>query len=262
MHRAGLALLLMGMGTFAQSPEDKDLPKENPYKTESDIARGKQLFLGHCAPCHGPEGTGGKGANLARPSLPRAADEPALFRLLRSGIPGTEMPGAWEMIDHEVWQVTAYVRTLGRTSVEENLSGDRSRGEQLFRGKGNCLSCHSVGREGGTTGPPLTELGLRRNAAFLRKTLLDPQSTIPDSYRFVELVTKANKRVSGIRQDEDTYSIQVADLSGQVHSFWKSDLTDIRRVPGRTPMPSFRSTLSPAELEDVIAYLASLRGAE
>jgi cytochrome c oxidase cbb3-type subunit 3 len=261
MLRAVLLLLSISSAMLAQSLEDKDIPKENPYQTPADVARGKQLFLGHCAPCHGPEGTGGKGANLARPSLPRAVDDQALFLLLRKGIPGTEMPGAWEMIDHEVWQVAAYVRTLGRAAVtDERLSGDRARGEQLFRTKGNCLRCHTIGFEGGSMGPALTEIGLRRDAAFLRKTLLDPQSTVPEYYIFVELVTKDGKRISGVRLNEDTYSIQIRDLSDGLHSFWKRELAQIHRDRTHTPMPSFRSILSSAELEDMVAYLVTLRG--
>src|SRR5690242_10391026 len=152
----GILCLVLAMGLRAQSLDEKDIPKENPHQSEADLARGKQLFLGHCAPCHGPEGNGGKGANLARPVLPRAADDRTLFLVLRRGIPGTEMPGAWEMIDHEVWQVAAFVRTLGKAVQDEPVTGDRARGEQLARGKGKCLQCHTVGREGGRMAPPLT----------------------------------------------------------------------------------------------------------
>jgi putative heme-binding domain-containing protein len=260
MFRAGWMLCLLGLKVFAQSADE--IPKENPYQSESDVDRGKRLFLGHCAPCHGPEGNGGKGANLARPALPRAADDPSLFKVIRNGIPGTEMPGAWEMNPHETWQVAAFVRTLGRAAVDEPVSGDRFRGEQLFRGKGNCMTCHTVGREGGRTGPVLSDVGYRRSAGYLRKTLLDPQSTLPEGFLYVELATKAGKRISGVRINEDTYSIQVRDLSDQMHSFWKTELAQLRKLPNRTPMPSYKDTLAGAELEDLIAYLTSLRGAQ
>jgi cytochrome c oxidase cbb3-type subunit III len=262
MQVRSLVLLLMGVAIHAQSPGEKPVPKENPYQTEPDIARGKQLFLGHCAPCHGPQGNGGKGANLARPTLPRAADDPSLFRVISNGIPGTEMPGAWEMIDHEVWQVAAYVRTLGRAAVEEPVSGDRFRGEELFRTRGNCLSCHTVGHEGGRVGPTLTDVGYRRGAGFLRQTVLDPGSTIPPGYLYVELVTRNKKRISGIRLSEDTFSIQLRDLSGSLHSFFKSELAELHKDPRHTVMPTLRGAFSGAQVEDLVAYLLSLRGAQ
>lgn len=259
MHRCSAMLLILTIRIAAQSPEEKEIPRQNPYQSESDVSRGKQLFLGHCAPCHGPTGDGGKGANLARPTLPRATGHAALFRVIRDGVPGTEMPGAWEMIDHEIWQVAAFVRTLGRAPVEI-ASGDRDRGEQLFRTKGKCLQCHTVGGAGGRMGPVLTEVGFRRSAAFLRKTLIDPQSTIAEGFMFLELITKDKRRISGIRLGEDTYTIQLRDLSDRLYSFWKRDLLEIHKDDTHTPMPSFRGTFSDAEMEDVIAYLLSLRG--
>ena len=256
------AILFLPLPLFAQLADEKVIPNVNPYQSISDIAHGKQIFLGHCAPCHGPGGEGGKGANLALPTLSHASDDAGLFKTIQDGIPGTEMPKAWEMTDHEVWQVAAFVRTLGRVSESEKLSGSAPRGRELVRTKGNCLKCHVIDGEGVFMGPELTTIGIRRNAAFLRRTLLDPKTSIPEGYVFVEIVTKGNQRVSGIRLTEDTYTVQVRDLGGRLHSFWKGDLAQFRTDPKRTPMPSFQATLSDPEREDVIAYLATLRGAQ
>ena len=216
--------------------------------------------LGQCAPCHGPTGDGGRGANLARPKLPRATDDPALFRILSGGIEGTEMPGTWAMSEHELWQTAAFVRTLGRTAVEEQLSGNAARGRELFDGKGKCGGCHMVEGEGGRLGPVLTEVGARRTAKYLRAKLTDPSSALPESFMQVEALTQTGRRISGIRLNEDTFSLQVMDLSGEPHSFWKSDLTELRKDRTRSPMPSYRAAFSTGELEDVVAYLVSLRG--
>jgi putative heme-binding domain-containing protein len=258
LSRAIPLLLLCSFTVLAA--EEKQLPDHNPYTSASDLARGKQLFLGHCAPCHGPEGNGGSGANLAKPTLPRGSTDPSLFRTIQDGIPGTEMPRAWEMTDHEVWQVAAFVRTLGRTVANESSTGDASRGRELARSKGRCLACHVVAGEGVTMGPELTEVGLRRSASFLRRALLDPKTSIPDNYFFVQLTTSTGQQISGFRLAEDTYSVQVRDLSGRLHSFYKSELSDLRKDRTHTPMPSFRTTLSDSEREDVVAYLLSLRG--
>jgi len=225
------------------------------------IKQGASIYSPNCAPCHGPEGDGGKGANLAQPVLPRGADDAALFRTLQDGIPGTEMPRAWEMTDHEVWQVAAFVRTLGRVNASEAATGNPARGGELVRSKGRCLQCHVIAGEGVPMGPELSTIGLRRNAAFLRKTLQDPKSTIPQGYFYVELATYDGKRVSGFRLSEDTYSVQVRDLSGQLHSYFRTELAEYRKDAARTPMPSFQGTFSDSEREDVIAYLLTQRGA-
>jgi putative heme-binding domain-containing protein len=257
-----LRAILLLVPLAALAADEKEIPKNNPYQSAADLARGKQLFLGHCAPCHGPEGDGGKGANLAQPTLPRGADDATLFRTIQDGIPGTEMPKAWEMTDHEVWQVAGFVRTLGRVGGNQSTTGNAARGRELARAKGNCLHCHVIAGEGVAMGPVLSEIGLRRNTAFLRRTLLDPQTSIPPGYAFVDLLTTTNQRVTGFRLSEDTYSVQVRDLAGKLHSFWKSELSEFRKDTTSTPMPSFRATLSDNEREDVVAYLLSLRGAQ
>ncbi|HEY3837794.1 MAG TPA: c-type cytochrome [Bryobacteraceae bacterium] len=257
-----ILLLLAPLALLAQLPEQKEIPRVNPYQAAADLARGKQLFLGHCAPCHGPDGSGGKGANLAQPSLPRGADDASLFRTIQNGIPGTEMPKAWEMTDHEVWQVAGYVRTLGRVASGEVARGDVARGRQIARSKANCLQCHVISGEGGVMGPELSTIGLRRNASFLRRTLVDPRISIPEGYAFVEIVTTGNQHVIGFRLSEDTYTVQVRDLQGRLYSFLKTELSQLRRDTTQTPMPSFEKSLASAEREDLVAYLVTLRGVQ
>jgi mono/diheme cytochrome c family protein len=61
---------------------------------------------------------------------------------------------------------------------------------------------------------------------------------------------------------EDTFTIQVRAPGDKLHSFYKDELTEIRRHTGATPMPAYKTSLSEAEREDLVAYLASLRGAK
>lgn len=77
-----------------------------------------------------------------------------------------------------------------------------------------------------------------------------------------EITTTAGKRITGIVLNEDTYSIQMRDLTGNLHSFWKQELTALDEHDDRTPMPSFRGRLRDRELDDLVAYLVSLRGAQ
>ena len=88
----------------------------------------------------GPKATGVKGANLATPTLPRGGTDLALYRVIRYGLPDTEMP-SHNMTQREIWQMSAFVRTLGRAG-EGTIRGDAKKGEALVRGKGGCLGCH------------------------------------------------------------------------------------------------------------------------
>lgn len=249
---------MIWIALFFLQPAILDVPAEsNPYTTEADLAQGKKLYAGRCAGCHGPSGDGGKGANLAVPVLPRAAQDRALYLVIRYGIPETEMPSSL-MSPREIWQVAAFVRTLGRLG-QEAVSGNAHDGQQIVMGKGGCLQCHSIGLEGGRMGPALTDVGVRRSPGHLRAKLLEPSSDIPEQFRTVELTTKNGQTLSGIRLNEDSWSVQVRGHDGQLHSFWKTDLTQLK-VERRTLMPSYRNRLTSQEINDVVTYLSSLRG--
>jgi putative heme-binding domain-containing protein len=233
--------------------------ERNPHTTATDVAQGKKLYLGRCAGCHGPAGDGGKGTNLAVPVLPRAAEDASLYTVIRFGIPDSEMPSHM-MSPREVWQVAAYVRTLSDANGGR-VTGSAERGRELVRGKGGCLQCHAIAGEGAHLGPALDSIGQRRSAGWLLAKLTNPHEDVAPEYRTVHVTTGDGRKLSGFRLNEDTWSLQVRDLGGRLHSFWKSELRDVKRESA-TSMPSYAGRLEQRELDDVVAYLTGLRGAQ
>jgi cytochrome c oxidase cbb3-type subunit 3 len=226
--------------------------------SRAELAVGEKLFEAQCALCHGPKGVGGRGPMLTRSKLLHAPDDAALVKVITDGIRGTEMPGAGAMSDREVRQTAAYVRSLGKVAAQP-VEGDVTHGSEIYRGKGNCIGCHSIKGEGGIVGPELSVIGSSRSAAYLRQSLVEPNAAVPEDYLLVTVVPKNGPRVTGVRVNEDSFSIQVRDDAGRPHSFWKSELTQIDKQPGKSAMPSFGGKLSDAELKDLVAYLASLK---
>lgn len=241
--------------------EDKTakLAAEHPAKGETpDAAAGKKLFDLNCAVCHGIEGRGGgRGPNLNRAHLEHAPDDAALKSLIENGKP-PEMPEAWYMSEKDVVNVVTYVRSLGAIPAEP-VPGDAARGAGVYS-KGGCANCHIVAGEGTAFGPELTEVGARRSAKYLRECLVKPSANLPEGFLWVEAKTAVGEAVSGIRVNEDTFSIQVKDSSGAFHSLRKQELKELRKLRGETPMPSYEQIFSAAELQDLVAYLTSLRG--
>jgi putative heme-binding domain-containing protein len=163
------------------------------------------------------------------------------------------------MSDREMRQTAAYVRSLGKLPMKP-VPGDPARGAQIYNGKGTCASCHSIMGEGGVTGPDLSTIGAARSASHLLESLVNPQAAVPEDYLLVTVVPKNGPNVTGIRVNEDSFSVQVRDSSGRSHSFWKSDVVNIEKQRGKSPMPSYKGQLSNSELTDLVAYLASLKG--
>jgi cytochrome c oxidase cbb3-type subunit 3 len=228
-----------------------------------DQARGKRLFEGQCARCHGMQGGGGTGANLRRPKLRHAADDQSLFDVIQNGIPGTGMPDTWTMTDDEVRDVVAYVRSLGRVSPERS-PGDHEKGKHIYD-QAKCGACHIVAGKGGNLGPELTDVGDRRGILFLRTALLHPGKDRPlteegyATYLPVLAVATDGRVLTGVRVNEDTFTIQLRDANNRLYSLQKSDLESFHKLDGSV-MPTFEKTLSPSDIDDVISYLSSLKG--
>jgi cytochrome c oxidase cbb3-type subunit III len=239
-----------------QGPE----PGPQPKTTPADLAEGQRIFGTQCSYCHGPKGEGGQGAVLAVPRLPHAPDDQSLFRVIHEGIPGTRMPAS-ALTTAQIWQVAAFVRTLGRVEGSKS-SGNPQRGQQVYATKGGCAGCHTIGGHGGAIGPDLADIGARKNAAEIRTLLLDPDASASLDFLQVRVVTKDGRSITGVRLNEDSFSIQIRDLSNQFHSFWKSEVRDIVKDFKKSIMPSYRNTLTPAELDDLVAYLESLQGGQ
>ncbi len=234
---------------------------------------GEALFRTHCSPCHGANGEGGRGANLRARRLAHAPDDAALSGVITNGIPGTQMP-ATRMTPEENATLVAYVRGLGRSQTA-TVPGNVENGKRLFEGKGDCGRCHTVGAGVGRMGPDLTDIGARRGPAYLRTALTDPEVEVPenfasyrkliytpDNFLWVRAVTNDGKQIAGVRVDEDTFTIQIRDTRDQLYSFRKDELRELNKDWGKSPMPSYKSVFSESELQDLVAYLASLQGVQ
>src|SRR5689334_23672 len=112
LERVISALLLLSLAGFSQHLEKVTLPR-----SPEALAHGKKLFLGSCGYCHGPTGSGGTGADLSRVQLVRAPTDEDLVQVIRFGVPGTEMPGAYHLTLREATEVAAYVRSLARVEL-------------------------------------------------------------------------------------------------------------------------------------------------
>jgi putative heme-binding domain-containing protein len=240
-------------------------------QSAADVQAGKVLFGHLCVTCHGFDGAGGAGPPLNRAKLVNAPDDAALRVIIADGIPSRGMPRVRRTLDHEQRQLVAYVRSLGRTARPASR-GNAQKGSELYA-KLSCAACHIVKGQGGALGPELTDIGAQRGPQYLRQALVDPAAAFPNStlrvqgpgyseFLPVRVVMKDGAEVRGIRLNEDLFTIQLRDPSGKFHSIRKANAEVIRKEPDTSLMPSFAGKVSDAELDDLVAYLSSLGGAQ
>ena len=116
----------------------------------------------------------------------------------------------------------------------------------------------SGGHGGSTYGPDLTRIGQARPAHYLRESITEPSADIPPQYEGVTVVTRQGTRVQGVRVNEDTFSVQLRDASQKFRSFVKEDVQEVTPVK-QSLMPAYKQ-IPAADLDDLVAYLSSLRG--
>jgi putative heme-binding domain-containing protein len=241
------ALLLFPGLLFAQE-------KINPHTSPADVAAGAKTFHSHCSPCHGYQGDGGRGPNLAAGRFYHGSSDADLLKNISQGIPGTEMPGLFYNEDR-VWQLVAFIRSLSANAAKP--SGDANAGAMLFRSQG-CVGCHRIRGEGGALGPDLSNIGAARSLDNLKQSVLAPDVEVQPSYWTVKFEDASGKAIQGFLLNEDTYTVQLLDRAARLHSYEKADLKNYA-IDKRSTMPSYRDKLSPQQLDDVLAYLLSQR---
>lgn len=235
------------------------------------IQEGASLFRGNCSPCHGLNAQGGgRGPDLTAGRWVRGSSDADIFRTITRGVPGTEMPAnAFE--DSETWDILAYLRSLA-PAKEATVSGDPANGEKVFWGTAGCSTCHMVRGHGGVLGPDLSRVGEARAVPYLVDSIREPSKELtsgmldpnnhyglPLVYDTVTVVTANGEKVVGIAKNEDTFSIQLMDTHQRLQFFLKKNLKEVTHER-KSLMPVYSETmLKPAELQDLLAYLETLR---
>jgi putative heme-binding domain-containing protein len=226
----------------------------------AEIDAGGRLYTANCTGCHGPEGDGVAGINFSQGKFRRGASDDDLIRIIVRGIPGTPMPPSG-IADNQVATIVAYLRSMTAANGEASggPGGDVGRGRTVAEGKGQCLTCHSIGVNGMHAGPALTDIGAQRRGADLMRSLTDPAGEVRPENRTIRVVTRDGRTLTGRFLNQDTFSIQLIDATDKMLSVDKATVRE-SSIQTTSPMPSFKDKLSAQELADVVSYLSSLKG--
>src|SRR5436190_9535599 len=225
--------------------------------SQADVEAGFNLYNANCITCHGANGDSIPGVNLRTNQFRRAVTDADLNRLIQTGIAGTAMPpGRYTTAD--LAGLVAYIRSM-RDFAAAPPRGDALRGQTIFEEKGNCTSCHRVNGKGSRVAPDLSDIGAIRSPDALRRSLMDPTGSMLPVNRSIRAVTRDGKVITGRRLNEDTYTVQLIDTQEHLVSLEKANLREYTVLKTST-MPSFKDKLTPAELDDVVAYLRTLKG--
>lgn len=217
---------------------------------------GTDIYRANCAFCHGLEGRGGRGPSLVSAHVQQETSDEALKTIIHGGISGTGMPA----FDLEAQDLDSLVQALRHLGVQGGsgtaVSGDIAHGRNVFA-KNGCASCHRIGVEGSVFGPDLSRIGAARSAEYLRESIVRPSADIAPDYAGVSVETRGGRKVTGVRISEDTFTVELRLADQSFIGFDKSKVRSTTALD-KSLMPDY--SLSHGDLDDLVAYLASLRG--
>jgi putative heme-binding domain-containing protein len=236
----------------AQAPVTK-----NPVEGNADAIRaGMGLFRARCADCHGIDARGVRGPDITQVWASGRSDE-GLFKTIKGGVPGTEMPAQPRLFYHETWQILAYLRTLAAPAPTAPPRGDAVAGQKIFQTM--CSSCHRVDGTGGRLGPDLSRVGNARSRETMMLRIRGGLEGFVAGYQPVTITPQSGPPIVGVKKNEDLFSIQIMDVRERIQGYSK-DTAKVQHNT-RSAMPAFPlSRLSDEDLDHVLRYLQTLRG--
>ncbi len=256
--RATSTALLLAMVTLAGSvAAGQSLPNKNPLEGNAEAVRaGMGLFRARCADCHGVDARGVRGPDITQVWASGRTDD-GLFKTIRGGVPGTEMPAQPRLFDHETWQLLAYLRTLAAPAPSDPPRGDAATGEKIFRTM--CASCHRVNGTGGHLGPDLSRVGNARSRETMMLRIRGGLEGFVAGYEPVTITPASGPPIVGVKKNEDLFSVQIMDVRERIQGYPKEGMTVSNGT--RSAMPPFPlSRLSDDDLNHLLRYLQTLRG--
>ena len=276
--------LAVSVSCFSLLLAQLDTPEsqKNPFGGSAAAAEaGLKLYDGACQGCHG---TGARGSErapaLAGGSLKHGSADGEIFQNIRAGIRGTPMPSFARLSTDQTWQLVSYLHSLAVTSSSMvAVPGDIEAGRTLLETKAKCLDCHQVSGRGIPVGPDLSAAG-RLPAEQIQAKILNPNQPAgggrvgapgrrgggggrrgPQS-GVVVVTTLEGTEYRGIRRNEDSFSLQMVDVSGKLRLFDKSQIAQVKMETKSLMPDDYDSRLSGAEIRNVVAYLKTLNGSD
>ncbi len=236
------------------------------------IARGERIFAQSCSVgyCHGVAGTAGRGPRLRG----RTFSKDYLFNVTREGIPGSAMP-AWKdrLKDDDIRAVVEYVASLATATEAPPPSNpmppgvgpaslpafsgppEVARGHALFSDptRQNCGICHALGGRGIAIGPALAAPSANSQAGLLGRI----QAT--GARHALKAKLQTGEEFSALLVSQNENVVQLYDLTSAppvLRTFARPQVVSLAQNPAWRH-EDFVKDYSPADLEDVVAYLRS-----
>jgi putative membrane-bound dehydrogenase-like protein len=132
-------------------------------------------------------------------------------------------------------------------------AADPGRGRAVFNR--TCHQCHRLFDAGGDVGPDLTGSD-RANPDYILENVLDPSAAVAREYTVTNVATTDGRLVSGIVREQNDRSLTLQTANERI-ILPREDIDEIRSSTASMMPEGQLERLSPQEVRDLFAYLAS-----
>jgi putative membrane-bound dehydrogenase-like protein len=135
------------------------------------------------------------------------------------------------------------------------LNGDPDQGAATF--KERCTVCHSVEDDAPRLGPDLRSITDRSTDGLLA-AIVDPSRTVDPSYVGVTITLKTGEVLYGLVRSETGASYTLQLLDGTTKGIPRENIENVAPAPASLMPEGLEAGLTPQQLADLLAYIASL----
>ncbi len=146
------------------------------------------------------------------------------------------------------------------TDTVEVLEGRNYENAKAMFSAAACNTCHTMGGEGGSIGPDLTQLGTRFSKRDILEAIIDPNKVISDQYASTVFSLKNSKSIIGklVKEENGKYYISQNPFApDQLKEIDKAEVVSTKTADVSLMPPLLINNLNPERLRDLMAYLIS-----
>jgi len=149
---------------------------------------------------------------------------------------------------------------VGKMSIEDVMlaidetKGNAKDGAKLFNQQG-CIACHTLKADDAPKGPFMGQIGSIMTRDQIAESILRPNASISQGFASWAITAKENKVYMGFITAEDTDTVTVRDVAGQVHNVAVGDILERKELEISMMPPGLANALSIEEFASMLTFL-------
>lgn len=134
------------------------------------------------------------------------------------------------------------------------MTGDAKNGQVKFQTM--CGICHQIAGVGLSFGPDLTEVGTRRDKAYIFQSILEPSAVVEPAFQAVVVKLDSDEQGMGFIDSENDKEVTLKAMGGVKTVFKKAEIVSRTKLPNSLMPAGMNAALSTQDIVDLATFLS------